>query len=132
MTNNNYIYSPKKDQSEIVDDKTVNTFYCLKGCGNATDENNNHISTTEDNKAVCAKKLIRLDNTIKYLIKTGDDRKLYNPTSIYGAAQNRSFLETISRNQNSFKEVNHTVFNLYLRFLKTKNIAYLNQAERGI
>jgi hypothetical protein len=128
----NFIYKPKQTDNEISNNQMSNIFYCLNGFGDITDDHNNAISTNENNKAICAKKIIRDDNTIKYLIKTGDDRKLYNPVSIYGSAQNKTFLESISRNQNLFKEVNNTVFNLYLRFLKTKNVAYLHQAEREI
>lgn len=127
---NNFIYQPKPDPKNNT--KQSDSYYCLNGCGDSLDDNNNSLCKNENNKNICAKKIIRDDNSIKYLIKTGDDRKLYNPISIYGSLQNKNFLESISRNQNSFKEVNSMVFDLYLRFLKTKNVAYLHQAERGI
>lgn len=126
---NNFIYEPQPRSSYSQQD---NTYYCLSGLGDDTDQDNNSIVNQENDKRVCAKKLKRINGTTKYLIKLSEDRKLYNPISIYGSEKNKNFLESISRNQNLFKEVNNMTFNLYLRFLRTKNIAYLNQAEREI
>lgn len=126
----NFIYQPKTSTRDINEPNAI--FYCLNGLGDDSDKDNNSLCKKETNKNICAKKIIRDDNSVKYLIKTGDDRKLYNPISIYSSEKSRNFLESIARNQNSFKEVNNSVFSLYLRFLKTKNIAYLHQAERGL
>lgn len=126
---NDFIYQPKLNTKK--DSESNDSYYCLAEEGDSIDSDNNSICYDENNKRICAKKIIRLNNTIKYLIKTGEDRKLYNPLSIF-SQQNKNFLETISRNHNAFKEVNGMAFNLYLRFLKTKNEAYLHQAEREI
>lgn len=125
---NDFIHNQKTDTST----QSNEAFYCLKGQEDFIDKDNYPRCDNIDNKNVCAKKVSRVDGTIKYMIKTGDDRKLYNPDSIYGNTEHQKLLRSISRNQNSFKEVNYTAFYLYLRFLKTKNIAYLHNAEREI
>lgn len=125
----NFIFQPKPNHQITIPD---NTFYCLVGKEDFLDSDQLPRLNQENDKRLAAKKIIREDGTIKYLIRTGDDRKLYNPASIYDTVENKKFLETIARNQNNFKEVNMMTFNLYLRFLKTKNTAYLTQAEREI
>jgi hypothetical protein len=126
---NNFIYEP--NPSKLNQDSN-NVYYCLAGLGDHQDSEGYDVCNDDNDKRVLAKKLFRVNGTIKYLIKTAEDKKLYNPLSIYDNKDNKKFLETISRNQNSFKEVNYTSFHLYLRFLKTKNVAYLNNAEREI
>lgn len=126
---NEFIFQQKEDPTK---DTSQNRYYCLHESGDCVDNEGFSFCDKEDDKRVCAKKLIRANGTIKYMIKTGEDKKLYNPVSIYDNRENKRFLETISRNQNLFKEVNYNSFYLYLRFLKTKNVAYLTNAEREI
>ena len=124
-----FIFQQKED---FTKDTTQNRYYCLNGSGDEIDDEGFSLCSNEEDKRICAKKIIRANGTIKYMIKTGEDKKLYNPVSIYDNKDNKRFLETISRNQNLFKEVNYNSFYLYLRFLKTKNVAYLTNAEREI
>lgn len=126
---NNFIFQKKVD---LTQDTQQNRYYCLNGDGDYLDDEGFSLCKDEQDKKVCAKKMTRANGSIKYLIKTGEDKKLYNPISIYDNKDNKRFLETISRNQNLFKEVNYNSFYLYLRFLKTKNVAYLTNAEREI
>ena len=44
--------------------------------------------------------------------------------------KNHKLLQTISTNDFKFKEVSSRTFDLYLQFLKTSNIAWINNAER--
>lgn len=126
----NFIHNQNKKTSK---EQTEEAYYCITGKEDYLDKDNYPRCKSEDNKNVCAKKLLRADGSTKYTIKTGDDRKLFNPESIFDSTNsNRKFLETIARNQNSFKEVNHAAFIMYIRFLKTKNTAYLHNAEREI
>lgn len=125
-----FIYKQKPETA--IDNLQDDAYYCLADSGDFIDEENQPRCKKEEDKRVCAKKVTRADGTIKYLIKLSEDRKLYNPVSIYDNKENTNFLASISRNKNIFKEVNYRSFNMYLRFLKTKNVAYLNNAEREI
>jgi hypothetical protein len=51
---------------------------------------------------------------------------------MYSEGQNNKFLSKIGREEWQFKEVNEKIFDLYLNFLSTKNIAWLNNAEREL
>jgi hypothetical protein len=44
--------------------------------------------------------------------------------------KNTKLLQTVSTNDLKFKEVNHRAFDMYLKFLKTSNAAWINNAER--
>jgi hypothetical protein len=100
----------------------------------------NTVSQTEDEitftlegmsaENVFAKKILRADGTYKYMIKKDSNGKLYNPISIYGQEQNKTFLDRVCKSNSKFVQVNQKTFDYYVAFLSTKNIAYLNNAER--
>jgi hypothetical protein len=50
--------------------------------------------------------------------------------SIYGQENNSTFLDRVCRASGKFKDVNYKTFDLYVNFLKTKNVAWLHNAER--
>lgn len=83
-----------------------------------------------DNNEVYAKKNTRIDGSVKYLIKTGIDKKLYNPLSPIDKESNRAFLDRVSRSNDRFRSVSQKTFNWYIQFLRTKNTAWLHNAER--
>ena len=78
----------------------------------------------------CAKHVTRIDGSIKYLIRTGLDKKLYNPLSPIDKESNRSFLDRVSRSNDRFRMVNQKAFEWYLKFLQSKNVSWLYNAER--
>lgn len=84
----------------------------------------------EENNKVVAKTLTVDNHPSRYYIKIGTYGKIYNPIGMYSEGQNEKFLSKIGRKQFEFKEVNQQVFNLYVNFLTTKNLAWLNNAER--
>lgn len=86
-----------------------------------------------DDDSVYAKKIIRSNGSIKYMIKLDYSAKLFNPLSIYDKEDKRQvteFLDSVCRNNKKFKEVNSKVFDLYTKFLSTKNTSWLFNAER--
>jgi hypothetical protein len=89
-----------------------------------------YLINSTDSKNIFAKKITRKNGTTKFTIRTSQDGKLYNPISIYGKEEQKTFLDRVCRSNNKFVEVNLKTFNLYTQFLKTKNLAYLNNAER--
>jgi len=106
-----------------------NEYFCLFGHQDYFDNNGYPRCTKENNKNILAKKYIRLDNSIKHMIRISRDNKLYNPVYIYDkiSQPNKSYINNESIR---FKQVSPKVFLMYLNFLKTKNTAWLHNAER--
>jgi len=91
---------------------------------------NNNTLMTHNGEPICAKSVIRTDGTKKYMIRLDSNNKFYNPISIYGTEHNKTFLDRICRSNEKFKEVSEKTLNLYVKFLQTKNILWLTNAER--
>lgn len=73
----------------------------------------------------------------QFLVKKGrtgpDASHLLNPNSIWAAeGQERAFDRRSGRKTFEFAIVTKDCFNLYIKFLQTKNPAYLRNAEREI
>lgn len=65
----------------------------------------------------------------RFYIKENRSRRLMNPiSSISNETKNKRYDKT----KFTYREVGHLAFMLYLKFLKTKNNAYLLQAEREV
>jgi hypothetical protein len=122
---NNFIFSSKDSIKPTQD----NQYYTLVGQEDFIDNENNPRIEKDDNR-VLAKKT--LQNKLKYLIKLDNAGKFYNPLSPVSSIRPIKILQTISLYDNRFKEVNQTAFNMYLNFLRSKNIAWINNAEREV
>jgi len=90
------------------------------------DNGNSH--KAEDRDAALAKMITRADwETKRYFIKCGKDNKFVNPLgldeNLYGK---RHAGELVYK----FCPVNRKAFILYIQFLRTKNQAYIREAER--
>lgn len=103
-------------------------FYTLVGKHKFIDEDKNP-RLTKDGDNVFAKKIIT-NNIKKYYIKVGTYGKVYNPIGLFSEGTANKFLARAGKKAWEFKEVNSKVFDMYIKFLKTKNIAWLNNAER--
>ena len=123
-----YIFSPKDVNEEQINNQ--NEYYCIHGSQEFLDSNRNPRVTQESDPRVLAKKVFRDDGSFRMSIKLSNNGKIQNPMSIYGVEKQTSFLDRVCRSQNRFKEVNMKVFNLYINFLRTKNVAFLHNAER--
>lgn len=125
-----FIFNPEsKYSTQNIDEEIVAEFFTLSGMEDFLDEENCP-RTTNDTDSVFAKRTKRKNGSIKYTIRLSNNGKLYNPVSILGQETNHSFLNRVCRSNNKFVEVNQKVFDWYVKFLKTKNIAWLNNAER--
>lgn len=123
---NNFIFSSNKKNIDVP----TSQYYTLVGQEDyIDDENNPRIEKDNDNR-ILAKKTVQ--NKLKYLIKLDNAGKFYNPLSPISSIKPIKILQTISISDSRFKEVNQTVFNMYLNFLRSKNIAWINNAEREI
>jgi hypothetical protein len=94
---------------------------------------NGYPRSKSDSENVCAKKITRVDGSVKYLIKLDRTSKLFDPYSKYDKDYaDQKFLNSVCRTDNRFKEVNEKAFQFYTRFLSLKNHALLQNAEREI
>ncbi len=124
----NFIFNPLNDQEQLHVEK--NEFYSTMGSHDYLDDQNYPRISKENDKRILAKKITREDGSIKYSIKLTNNGKMQNPLSMYGVEKDNTFLDRVCRSNDKFKEVNYKVFDLYINFLKTKNIAWLHNAER--
>ena len=75
-------------------------------------------------------KRIKIGNRIKYYVKRGRYGKLYNPIGMYSEGTSKKQVRHAGRPEWEFKETNEDVFRKYINFLRTKNTAWLHNAER--
>ena len=68
----------------------------------------------------------------KFYIKKNVQGRLLNPLGIYDEGQQMRKLNHKDQNVWLYKEVNVLAFEMYLKFLKTKNTAWLSNAEREL
>lgn len=122
-TNSIYKNAPQSSEEEQV-------CYTILGQNDKLDSHGYPIISDPDNKHVFAKHINRQTGLSKYMIRLDSSGKLFNPVSIYGIEKEKTFLDRICRSNTKFKEVNQKVFNMYLKFLQSKNISWLNNAER--
>jgi hypothetical protein len=115
------ILNPTKEKSSI-DTK----YYTILGNHDYIDEEDK--PRTEENKALA--RSITVNNRTRYFIKIGAYGKIFNPIGLHSEGKENKFLSKIGRKEWDFKEVNMRVFDLYLNFLKSRNIAWLNNAQR--
>lgn len=126
-----HIYNPQNiyQHNKITKDET-SQLYTLLGIEDYI-EDTLPMKKNEDD-TVYAKKISRLDGSVKYLVKLDRTSKLYNPISTLDNIENNKnlFINDVCRQGNKFKEVNQKTFDWYVRFLSTKNISWLHNAER--
>lgn len=113
--------------NQTQDTKTI-AYYTIFGKHDDLDENRNPIVAKENENAF-AKKVVSNTKT-RYYIKTGVYGKIYNPIGLYSEGTSAKFLAKTGKPAWQFKEVNSKIFDMYVSFLRTKNIAWLNNAER--
>lgn len=112
---------------EPINDKQQ-YYYTVVGKQDSFDEDENPILEKNTSEAL-AKKTVSSVKT-RYFIKTGPYGKIFNPIGIFSEGRSNKFLRQTGKPEWEFTEVNQRVFNLYLSFLRTKNVAYINLAER--
>ncbi len=114
------------DQSKKETVSHEDEFYTLFGIEDYVDDNGN-TRQTQQGKKTYAK---RVDG--KCLVKIGIDGRAYNPLGLYSEGHANKTLAKVGKDQYNFKRVNPKVFDLYVSFLRTKNIAWLNNANREL
>jgi len=114
------------DQSRNKPVSHEDEFYTLFGMEDYVDDNGNTRQNKQDKKTYAK----RVDG--KCLVKIGIDGRVYNPLGLFSEGNANKTLAKVGKDQYSFKRVNNKVFDLYISFLRTKNIAWLNNANREL
>jgi hypothetical protein len=119
-----FIFEPiKKKKIEPVIE-----YYCMGKDQDFTDDNN-YARANEFSSKVYAQKTQTSDGT-QYAVKINNNHKLYNPLDFGLEDRSSSILDNVIRPESKMKNVNQTTFELYVKFLNTKNMSFLIQAER--
>lgn len=103
--------------------------YTISGKESFIDEEGNP-RTLGESKATMAKKIITVIDTKQFYIKANGNNQLFNPISQINDETKPSIIDNTCKATDKFISVNETVFNYYLQFLTTKNILWLQKAER--
>lgn len=67
-----------------------------------------------------------------YYVKRGKHGHLFNPIGMYSEGTNRKQMRHAGKPEWSFVITSEKIFGYYINFLKTKNIAWLRNAEREV
>lgn len=124
LKDNNFIFKQNINLDDSNNHTTPAKYYAVLGNHDYIDENNNPRSL-EENKSTLAK---NVNN--KLYIKIGPYGRIFNPMGMFSEGRDNKFAAKTGKNEYSFKQVNQKVFDMYLNFLSTKNLAWLNNAER--
>lgn len=115
------------DSSKVVNEEDkIDKFYTMWGTEDFIDDDGN-TRQNQENKETFAKNI-----NGKYFVKIGLDNRVYNPLGLFSEGRANKVLAKIGKNEFNFKRVNSKVFDLYLSFLRSKNIAWLNNANREL
>jgi hypothetical protein len=122
--NQDFFVRPKDNTNNTIE------YFTMIGQHEYIDEDKNPRLNSEKPN-VCAKKIIG-DQSTKFFIKTGLYGKIYDPIGLYSEGTGAKFLAKTGKKAWDFKQVNAKVFEMYLTFLRTKNRAWLTNAEREL
>jgi len=121
-----HIFNIDREKAKI---EPITEYYTIIGDQDYIDEDNNP-RLEKDTEKTLAKKIIGENNKAKFLIKMNSDGKFHNPTNIHSKQKLTSgFLDKKCKSP-KFKNVTFSVFNMYMKFLKTKNLSWLYNADR--
>jgi hypothetical protein len=135
------MYSPKDQRVRSADEAETGTVvYTVNGKEDDKDPDGKPVLLDleyEDGSKLLAErrdeayaKVVVSDDRNRYYVKQGPNGKLFNPVGLYQEGNvNR---KRAGESQWKYREVNKKVFDLYTQFLKTKNVAWLTNAEREV
>jgi len=120
-----YIFKQKPTNEKVSD--AVNEYYTIFGKHDRLDDNGNPV-VSPHSEEVLAKAIVG-DKKTRWL-KVGSHGRIFNPIGMYSEGQQNKFTSRSGKNEYEFRKVNKRVFDMYVNFLRTKNLAWLNNAER--
>lgn len=115
-------------------------FYTIIDQQDFLDENNNPCkSELSDNvyaKAVLNKKPKHMSDKkiyYSYYAIMNPKNELYNPIQLHSSIKDKSnFIDRVCKSEWSFKEIDKSIFDTYVDFLRTKNLRLLQKANRSL
>lgn len=110
-------------------DSVIYTYYTLFGNHSNLDQENNPMCDNQKDSMAYTK---QINDDKQYYLKIGLYGKLFNPIGLYSEGKQNKFLSKVGKQEYNFTRVNSKVFSMYLNFLRTKNLAWLNNAEREL
>lgn len=119
-----------QQNNENEDSEVTKEFFTIIGKHQFLDSHKNPRLNSETSD-VCAKK-VTTNKSTKFFIKVGLYGKIYDPIGLFSEGTSAKFLAKTGKKAWEFKQVNSKVFGMYLSFLKTKNKAWLTNAEREL
>lgn len=122
------IYRSNKEKTSNIEETSSKYYTCLGEQEWVDDEGYSRVSSDSEN--IYAQSKPNEHGAVNYFIKANKYGKLYNPSGMYTEGQHTRFNKVLGAKEFQFKKVNLRVFELYTSFLKTKNVAWLNNAER--
>lgn len=125
-------FKTNKDLSDIV-------FYTISGLETSVDQDGYPLIDKESEDVYAKKIKNRKDKNIhggithSFYIRLHSKNQLFNPLEKHTVEkQSLSYVDKVCKSNQSFVEVNRSVFEMYLEFLKTKRLAWLESAQRAI
>jgi len=98
-----------------------------------SENDNNQVFAIASKEAKGKNILQKTANRFRYYVKIEPDKSLHNPFGGHSIqAKNKSFIDRVCKAENSFMEVNESIFTKYINFLKTQNNKWLTDASREI
>ena len=90
-----------------------------------------HPADARDNPHAHAMK-IEGESGVRFFVKQGAYGKLFNPLGLFSEGNESKRVRHAGRLAWRLREVTEKVFNFYVNFLRTKNLSYINNAEREL
>ena len=134
MNSEDFIFRPNTNNNNTDNFDTVvedsDEFYTILGNHEFLDKNGNPRVTTDTDSM--AKKILLENGNYKFAIKINRDNRIFNPLGMYSEGRQKRFLNTIGKDEFVFRKVNMDIFDNYVNFLRTRNDAWLKNAERSL
>ncbi len=96
------------------------------------DEDNDGTITISKNRDLACAYFIIQSNRKRYFVKRNTYGELLNPIGLYEEQRHNRKGKGSSRNMWEYREVGPKIFEFYLKFLNSKNPAWLKNAEREL
>lgn len=119
----NFMFQLNQSQ-EQQENQPSSQYFTILGDHDYLDDNKAPRTKTESKKTFA-----KTENN-KFYIKIGAYNRLLNPMGLFSEGTENRFLSRIGRQEWVFKQVKESTFQMYVKFLSTKNIAWLQTAER--
>ena len=121
----------KIDKSKSDSNQSVADVFTIKGKQSFVDDEGYPRLDEDDQDSYKAfAKKVTIGQRSKYYVKRGRHGRLFNPIGLYSEGTAKKQLRHAGKPEWEYKETTQEVFNKYIRFLKTRNVAWLNNAER--